>query len=41
MIEKVLIECKWNQSEAARRLKISEHSTRYKMSKLEICKLKK
>jgi transcriptional regulator with GAF, ATPase, and Fis domain len=39
LIRKVLIECNWNQSKAARQLKISEHTIRYKMKKLGISKL--
>ncbi|MEN8192093.1 MAG: sigma-54-dependent Fis family transcriptional regulator [Bacteroidota bacterium] len=38
LIRKVLIECGWNQSKAARQLKISERTIRYKMSKLGINK---
>ena len=37
-IRKTLIECDWNQSEAARRLKTSEKNIRYKMEKLNIRK---
>jgi Nif-specific regulatory protein len=37
-IQKVLMECNWNQSKAARMLQISEHSMRYKISKLGIVK---
>jgi transcriptional regulator with GAF, ATPase, and Fis domain len=36
MIRKALEGCNWNQSRAARILKISEHSMRYKMTKLGI-----
>ncbi len=36
IIQKVLDECDWNQSEAARILKISEHAMRYKIEKLGI-----
>jgi transcriptional regulator with GAF, ATPase, and Fis domain len=36
LIRSVLIECNWNQSKAARVLKISEHAIRYKMQKLGI-----
>jgi len=36
LINKVLIECNWNQSKAARRLNISETTIRYKMNKLGI-----
>ena len=36
LIMKVLNECNWNQSEAARRLNISETTIRYKMNKLGI-----
>ena len=36
LIRKVLIECNWNQSKAARQLNISEHTIRYKMNKLGI-----
>jgi len=38
LIEKTLMECNWNQSEAARRLKTSEKNIRYKMEKLNIQK---
>ena len=38
LITQTLIECKWNQSEAARRLKTSEKNIRYKMEKLGIRK---
>ncbi|MFC2083958.1 sigma 54-interacting transcriptional regulator [Bacteroidota bacterium] len=41
LLLKVLTECNWNQSKAARQLKISEHSIRYKMSKLGISRLDK
>jgi transcriptional regulator with GAF, ATPase, and Fis domain len=41
VIIKLLNECNWNQSEAARQLKISEYSIRYKMNKLGIKKLEK
>ncbi|MCK5590834.1 MAG: sigma-54-dependent Fis family transcriptional regulator, partial [Candidatus Pacebacteria bacterium] len=41
LIRKVLIDCNWNQSKAARQLKISEHTIRYKMSKLGISRLEK
>ena len=41
LIRKVLTECNWNQSKAARQLNISEHAIRYKMSKLGIGKLDK
>lgn len=41
LIMKVLNECNWNQSEAARRLNISEHSIRYKMNKLRISRAEK
>jgi Nif-specific regulatory protein len=37
-IRNTLISCKWNQSKAARLLKISEHDIRYKMKKLKIMK---
>lgn len=37
-IRNTLISCKWNQSKAARLLKISEHDMRYKMKKLKIMK---
>ena len=37
-IRKTLIECDWNQSEAARRLKTSEKNIRYKMENLNIRK---
>lgn len=36
IIRQTLINCKWNQSKAARILKISEHDIRYKMKKLNI-----
>jgi transcriptional regulator with PAS, ATPase and Fis domain len=39
LIRNALIECNWNQSKAARQLKISEHTIRYKMRKLGISKL--
>ena len=39
LIRKVLIECNWNQSKAARQLNISETTIRYKMNKLGINKL--
>ena len=38
IIEKTLIECNWNQSEAARRLDTSEKNIRYKMETLNIRK---
>jgi transcriptional regulator with GAF, ATPase, and Fis domain len=38
IIQKVLSECDWNQSAAARILSISEHSLRYKIDKLKIVK---
>jgi len=38
IIRKILIECEWNQSEAARRLSTSEKNIRYKMEKLNIRK---
>jgi DNA-binding NtrC family response regulator len=38
IIKKTLIECNWNQSEAARRLNTSEKNIRYKMEKLNIRK---
>ena len=38
LIRRVLIECNWNQSKAARQLKISERTIRYKMNKLGISK---
>ena len=41
LINKVLIECNWNQSKAARQLNISEHTIRYKMNKLGITKSEK
>ena len=40
LIYNVLVECNWNQSKAARILRISEHAIRYKMSKLGIKKTK-
>jgi len=36
LIRKTLSSCNWNQSKAARILNISEHSIRYKMTKLKI-----
>ena len=39
LIRKTLQSCNWNQSKAARILKISEHAMRYKMTKLKITKL--
>lgn len=36
LINHVLIDCAWNQSKAARVLKISEHAMRYKINKLGI-----
>ena len=41
LINKVLIECNWNQSKAARQLNISEHKIRYKMNKLGISRADK
>jgi two-component system response regulator HydG len=41
LIKKVLVECNWNQSEAARRLNISEPTIRYKMNKLGISRAEK
>ena len=41
LINKVLIECNWNQSKAARQLNISEHTIRYKMNKLGIRRAEK
>jgi DNA-binding NtrC family response regulator len=38
LIKNTLIECHWNQSEAARRLNTSEKNIRYKMEKLNIQK---
>jgi Nif-specific regulatory protein len=38
LIKQTLIECNWNQSEAARRLKTSERNIRYKMERLNIRK---
>jgi transcriptional regulator with GAF, ATPase, and Fis domain len=38
LIKETLIECNWNQSEAARRLKTSEKNIRYKIGKLNIQK---
>lgn len=38
VIEKVLIDCDWNQSKAARILEISEPSIRYKIKKFKIIK---
>jgi Nif-specific regulatory protein len=36
IVKKTLVECDWNQSEAARRLNTSEKNIRYKMEKLNI-----
>jgi Nif-specific regulatory protein len=36
VIQKVLTDCDWNQSKAARILNISEHAIRYKIEKLKI-----
>jgi Nif-specific regulatory protein len=41
LINKVLEECNWNQSKAARQLNISEHTIRYKMNKLGIRRAEK
>lgn len=41
LIRKVLIECNWNQSKAARQLNISETTIRYKMNKLGISRTEK
>ena len=41
LIRKVLIECNWNQSKAARQLNISETTIRYKMNKLGISRAEK
>ncbi|UCF64584.1 MAG: sigma-54-dependent Fis family transcriptional regulator [bacterium] len=38
LLTQTLMECQWNQSEAARRLKTSEKNIRYKMKKLKIQK---
>jgi transcriptional regulator with GAF, ATPase, and Fis domain len=38
LIKQTLIECKWNKSEAARRLSTSEKNIRYKIEKLNIRK---
>ena len=38
LIKRTLVECEWNQSEAARRLNTSEKNIRYKMEKLNIRK---
>jgi transcriptional regulator with GAF, ATPase, and Fis domain len=38
LIRQMLIDCNWNQSEAARRLDTSEKSIRYKMEKFHISK---
>ena len=38
LIKQILVECDWNQSEAARRLNTSEKNIRYKMEKLNIRK---
>jgi Nif-specific regulatory protein len=39
IIYNVLVECNWNQSKAARMLRISEHAIRYKIKKLGIKKI--
>lgn len=39
LIRRTLESCEWNQSRAARSLRISEHALRYKMAKLGISKL--
>ena len=41
LIMKVLNECNWNQSEAARQLNISETTIRYKMNKLGITRIER
>ncbi|MBS4034203.1 MAG: sigma-54-dependent Fis family transcriptional regulator [Ignavibacterium sp.] len=41
LIKKVLEECNWNQSKAARQLNISETTIRYKMNKLGISRTEK
>ena len=41
LIKKVLVDSNWNQSEAARRLNISETTIRYKMNKLGISREEK
>jgi len=41
LIKKVLEECNWNQSKAARQLNISETTIRYKMNKLGISRAEK
>ncbi|MCA9740558.1 hypothetical protein KC734_03410, partial [candidate division KSB1 bacterium] len=38
IIRQTLVQCDWNQSLAARQLKISEQTIRYKMGKLNIFK---
>jgi transcriptional regulator with GAF, ATPase, and Fis domain len=38
LIKRTLVDCKWNQSETARRLKTSEKNIRYKIRKLNIRK---
>jgi transcriptional regulator with GAF, ATPase, and Fis domain len=38
IIKKVLVECGWNQSKAARKLQTSESNIRYKMKQLNIRK---
>jgi DNA-binding NtrC family response regulator len=38
LIKQTLIDCNWNQSEAARRLDTSEKNIRYKMEKMNIKK---
>jgi len=40
IIKKVLLECGWNQSKAARKLQTSESNIRYKMRQLNIQKEK-
>ena len=36
LIKKTLIECNWNQSQAARKLQTSEGNIRYKINQLNI-----
>jgi transcriptional regulator with PAS, ATPase and Fis domain len=40
LVREALVHCSWNQSKAARMLKISEHSLRYKMKRLKIKNMK-
>jgi len=40
LVREACVHCNWNQSKAARMLKISEHSLRYKMKRLKIKNMK-